>query len=58
VYTDPDEGYTLAIRPKLTAVTDIATIAKSSVATVCPWESTWPSPKRGTAAMGEVRMIP
>ena len=46
------------MRPKLMAVTDIATIASSSVATVCPCESTWPSPNSGTAAIGEVRMIP
>ena len=47
-----------AIRPKLTAVTDMATMASNNVVTVCPWESTWASPKSGTAAIGDVRMIP
>ena len=46
------------MRPKLTAVTDIATIAKSSVVTACPCDSTCASPNSGTAAIGDVRIIP
>ena len=46
------------MRPKLTAVTDIATIANSRVVTVCPRERTCASPNRGTAAIGDVSMIP